>query len=75
MKTKTVETLIEIAPDDDGMLPKYGFTGKMRGKHAGCITSRSKSVTLTPNAAAVFAYSEAIDAARCMLFDIARASA
>jgi len=62
-------------PDEDGMLPEYDFTGGARGKYAGRITARSKSVTLTPNVATVFADSDAVNAALRMLIDIARASA
>lgn len=62
------------ALDDDEMLPEYDFTGGVRGKYAGKITSRSKSVTLAPDVAAVFADSDAVNAALRTLIDIARAS-
>lgn len=81
MRTKTVKTAPAnvqttplTAPDDDEMLPEYDFSGGERGRYAGKITSRSRSVTLAPDVAAVFADSEAVNNALRALMAAARAT-
>lgn len=58
------------------MLPEYDFdySKAIRNPYAGKITSRSKSVTLAPDVAAVFADSDAVNTALRSLITLARAS-
>lgn len=72
---------IETAPqpieaDEDGMLPEYDFdySKAIRNPYAGKITSRSKSVTLAPDVAAVFVDSDAVNTALRSLIAVAQAA-
>lgn len=58
------------------MLPEYDFdySKAIRNPYAGKITSRSKSVTLAPDVAAVFADSNAVNTALRSLITLARVS-